>query len=522
MAESRDVEAVGAAPPPEESPAEAPRGRRPIEWWEIGAVVAVVLLAAALRMYGLATKSFWVDEIKAVIVSGSLQQSLIETGFGHEPPLRYFLLHYLIRLNPPELWARLPSYLLGVASVPLLWLLGRRLFGVGAAVTAAFLLALSPWHIVESQDARMYTVMLFFWLLSLVCFLAALERPKQGLLWVALAVVHAVNFYLSYLTIFVLAAEALVLIVWLVVRVLREGRRFAKKPYAIGALIFAGFFGFLVSFWSPYLIQLYQSYVYPEPPSGPIALPPNVRQVPWPAQFDSKFLIQFFDQLLIPGPPWRLAAFLGLVMGLWLCWRRNWPFALIGLLSFAIAMAAILLTGMRHFVAPRYLFHMLLFAVTAYAVVFATIGEHVLARAPKGAPRALAAAVLAAIALGLLYIAAPVIQLHVKAERQYWKQAVAFLTARMQPDEALIIGPWETDWAMLYYGRQFLEGKRPVFYANSIERTESALAQSGGRAWFIIWGYLPEELARLLQERFEPVAVFPGLKGTIHIYRARP
>ena len=58
---------------------------------EIAALIAILVLAAGLRLWGLGTKSFWVDELFAVDRSRVLRQALAYCSVNHEPPLRYYL-----------------------------------------------------------------------------------------------------------------------------------------------------------------------------------------------------------------------------------------------------------------------------------------------------------------------------------------------------------------------------------------------------------------------------------------------
>ncbi len=85
---------------------------------------------------------------------------------GH-PPFYFLALHPWIKAFGTSLFSlRLPSALLGTASVLLLWMLARRECGRGTALLAAALLALSGFHAFWSQMARMYALATFLILLS--------------------------------------------------------------------------------------------------------------------------------------------------------------------------------------------------------------------------------------------------------------------------------------------------------------------------------------------------------------------
>lgn len=124
-------------------------------------LIAATLLAAALRLWHLGEWSFWVDEahtwrdVTWPLEGGS---GFLGTDRG-KYPLAFLLLHGLRSaglLGDDEFSLRLPFALLGIASVPLLALCGRRLVGPTAAVVAALLCAVHPWHIFWSQNARGY------------------------------------------------------------------------------------------------------------------------------------------------------------------------------------------------------------------------------------------------------------------------------------------------------------------------------------------------------------------------------
>jgi hypothetical protein len=79
------------------------------------------------------------------------------TAVDIHPPLYYLLLHLWIRLfGSGIIPVRLLSVLIGTATVPLLYAAARRLAGHRSGVLAAFLLAVSPFHIYYSQEVRMY------------------------------------------------------------------------------------------------------------------------------------------------------------------------------------------------------------------------------------------------------------------------------------------------------------------------------------------------------------------------------
>ncbi|MCD6032462.1 MAG: Dolichyl-phosphate-mannose-protein mannosyltransferase, partial [Thermomicrobiales bacterium] len=79
---------------------------------------------------------------------------------------------------------RVPVALLAACSVPLLWVLGRRVVGVGAATLAALLLAVSPVFLVYGRTATLVGVSLVPLLLSALALVRVLEAGSgEGWRW---------------------------------------------------------------------------------------------------------------------------------------------------------------------------------------------------------------------------------------------------------------------------------------------------------------------------------------------------
>lgn len=129
-------------------------------------VVLATAVAAALRLQDLGTWSFWVDEAHSWRDATMALDG--ENGFLSEDrrlyPLTFLLLRVLIDVGglAQDEWSlRLPFALIGIATVPLLAVCGRHVIGPGAAVLSAWLLALHPWHVFWSQNARGYALVVF-------------------------------------------------------------------------------------------------------------------------------------------------------------------------------------------------------------------------------------------------------------------------------------------------------------------------------------------------------------------------
>jgi mannosyltransferase len=139
-------------------------------------------LGVALRLFRLDHQSLWIDEI---LTAGWAAQPLRTILFDptvnqNFPPLHNFVVHTVFAaLGDGEWVLRLPSVVFGTLSIVLLGLLTSSWLGRPAGLASAFLLAISPFHLWYSQEARPYALLLFLCLLS-IWFAQRLVRPCSG------------------------------------------------------------------------------------------------------------------------------------------------------------------------------------------------------------------------------------------------------------------------------------------------------------------------------------------------------
>ncbi len=148
-----------------------------------GFLLLVTLLAAVVRFYHLGGQPLWVDEEMtwAMIrpdAGLSFGRQLLDEIQG---PLYLAASWPLAReFGLSESWVRAPAALAGVLAVPLAGLLGRRLCGARTGRLLALLLAVSPFHLWYSQEARGYSFLVLFAILSTLAFLRLAESPRGG------------------------------------------------------------------------------------------------------------------------------------------------------------------------------------------------------------------------------------------------------------------------------------------------------------------------------------------------------
>jgi uncharacterized membrane protein len=85
-------------------------------------------------------------------------------------------------LGTSEWSARLFPAFIGMISIPILYFPTKRLFGASVAILASGLLAVSPWHLYWSQNARFYSLLLLFYSLALLYLVIGLEEDRPWFL----------------------------------------------------------------------------------------------------------------------------------------------------------------------------------------------------------------------------------------------------------------------------------------------------------------------------------------------------
>lgn len=145
-------------------------------------VVAVLMVAAAmLRLHALGLKSVWVDEGVSIEMARLSWYNFLRILWRHEANMALYtlLLRFWLRLGDSESWIRALSVLFGVATIPAVYVLGRRLFSPSVGVMASFLLTINAFHVRYSQEARSYALYPLLCVVSCIYFLKFLEEPTR-------------------------------------------------------------------------------------------------------------------------------------------------------------------------------------------------------------------------------------------------------------------------------------------------------------------------------------------------------
>ncbi len=142
-----------------------------------------LILAVAVfnRFTGLVRRDFWYDEaFTGVAVKENFNDMIIMIINDVHPPLYYAALKVFSSFfNYSVFGIRLFSAIFGVLAVWALYLLAKELFSRKVGLYAALVATVSPFAIQYSQEARMYTMLVFLILISAYFFVKGLQTKEK-------------------------------------------------------------------------------------------------------------------------------------------------------------------------------------------------------------------------------------------------------------------------------------------------------------------------------------------------------
>jgi mannosyltransferase len=184
------------------------------------AVLGIIVLALPFRVIPL-SRGLGEDELFTAVnfvEVPSLRTTVSESG-GFNNHIGYSLAARTAErvFGRSEEMLRFPALLLGLASIAGMFLLCRRIVGTGFALLASFLLAISPPHIDWSVQARGYSGMIFFSILSSYLFLRLLER-ENGSTALLFVFANVAGIYIHLYLAFVVATQVVMVMYWVLRR----------------------------------------------------------------------------------------------------------------------------------------------------------------------------------------------------------------------------------------------------------------------------------------------------------------
>jgi mannosyltransferase len=176
-------------------------------------VLLIILLAFGLRFYGIDRQDIWGDEAFSIWLSSQPLSQVVAGGADTHPPLYPFLLYlWLGMAGSSPLAVRSLSAFIGTLSVPIVYVLGSRVFRRTTGVLAALLTAVSPVLIYYSQETRMYGLVTLLTAASVYWAIRVFQEPRSARGWLVYVLVTSAAAYTHYYAFFVILAENLVVL----------------------------------------------------------------------------------------------------------------------------------------------------------------------------------------------------------------------------------------------------------------------------------------------------------------------
>lgn len=467
-----------------------------------GVILLVMLvIAAGLRLYQL-NSGLWLDEIIADVAYVRAPYGAIVTTYESENQhfLYNILAHTSSRIFGERAWSlRLPAVLFGLASIMALYLFGRQVTSASESLLATALLTFSYHHVWFSQNARGYTGLLFWTLLSSWLLLRALQTGRRGQ-WLLYAVSLALGMYTHFTMIFPIVGQLVVSGVELLRR-WRSGQRQdwggLVLGFGLGGLLTLGLYG-------PILSEMIGNM------GRETSLVAAWKNPLWTlAEIAKGLQLSFFSGLV------AVVAVVVFGVGL-VSYAHSEPYVAL-LLVVPILVCVAVVVGLGHHLWPRFFFFA--FGFGALVTIRGTMAAGQLAgQWLLGWPAARSATLGLAASLGLIAVSALSLPF-VYGPKQDYEGALSFLIAAQKPGDVVATA----DLAVFPYKQYYQTDWRVV---ENLEELNTLRSQAK-RTWFVytfpqvLESVAPDIVASVHQD-FELIETFDGTLngGAVYVVRA--
>jgi len=425
-------------------------------------IILILFLATVLRLVNL-NQSFWLDEGAQMLMS---EKSLTFQWFGRvndfHPPLYYFLTHFWLQLGRSEWFLRLPSVFFGVATVYLVYLLGKKLFNEKLGLICALFLAVAPYHLYYSQEARMYSLLAF---LATASMLFLVERK-----WFAYLLTTTAMLYTHYAAFFLLPVQ----VIWVIFWQRKTTSRFFQHLFLS------------LLFYLPWLAQFFKqlgagsNLVSLLPSWRSVASLPVIKALPLTFIKFSLGRISFIDKRV-----YALVAGLLVVIFGYLFYQALKKFTKEKIFVLNWLALPLLLALTISLFMPMYQPFRLLFTIVPFYLLLTT---GVLALKKKWQPLAIVAVLLISLSGLGIYYANP------RFHRENWREATAYIEA-LDPENSVAIFKFSDSFAPYQWysqGRVKAIGVLPGLRANTAIIDEKINGVIGDKENVFLFEYLTE------------------------------
>lgn len=159
-------------------------------------LIVLTIFGCFLRFYNLGYNSLWLDEASTNSFAIMSIPDIWKATAGGEfnPPLFYWIEHLMLTFGNNEVVLRFVPALLGILTIPLIYFAGKEFMDRNVGIIASAALAFSPFLVFYSQEARAYSMMLFFVAFALVFYFKALKTNNLKN-WALFGILSALAFW---------------------------------------------------------------------------------------------------------------------------------------------------------------------------------------------------------------------------------------------------------------------------------------------------------------------------------------
>ncbi len=208
----------------------------PREWFmRVLVVTAALVVIAGIVLRFLASSGMWLDEALTLNIArlplSHLHEALRRDG---APPLYYVMLHFWVgAFGTSNFAVRAMSGLISCATLPFVWVAGRRIGGRTVGASVVVLVASSPFAVRYATENRMYALVVFLTAAGVVALQRSLRRPAPGNL-IAVGALSALLLYSHYWSLYLVGVTGL----WLLFQA-RRGPEHRRRGalWSFGAMV---------------------------------------------------------------------------------------------------------------------------------------------------------------------------------------------------------------------------------------------------------------------------------------------
>lgn len=464
------------------------------------AVWAITLLGAVVRLVELGSKSFWLDEIASIAICTRPPGMFFDWVWRHEGnmALYYFLLRPWLHLGASEAWVRLLSAIPGIAAIPVMYLLAKRLFSVETAFLSALLLAVSPCAVVYSQEARAYSLLVLATIVATYLFVRMVEEPSLPIAG-AYGAAAAATLYCHYFGILVVAAHLASLLALPLSRIpwkqlLVALAIMAAIAWPVVWMVFTQDAGHLAWVGRPSLLELYHLGVFLAAEGGKAAGP-----------------------VLLAGELVLIALFLFKAKSLWTQSQRS-----VDMWKYALAVSGLftpIFISLAVSIAKPVFFHRFLIICLPAWLLMVAAGLEEISRSSYRRWATIAVCIISLVTVALSY----------GKVREDWRGATGFIIANVRSDDGLLYYDAVGSFAVDTYREKVLGNQISYGHEVQVFPPDVTWKQQLGepaRVWFVRYpdklnNDAIRDLEAHLSQSYKPVhtTVFRAITITEYLHR---